>query len=106
MIEQQGAEEKLTTQSMSAEKTYPKRNSRKIRLGRVINNKMNKSIVVIVERKMKHPLYKKFFTKTKRFMAHDEKNEANIGDIVRIMETRPLSARKRWRLLEIVEKAK
>ncbi|MEM6764804.1 MAG: 30S ribosomal protein S17 [Bacteroidota bacterium] len=82
------------------------RNLRKIRQGKVVSNKMEKSIVVAVARKVKHPVYGKFMNKTKRFMAHDENNEAGEGDIVRIMETRPLSKKKRWRLLEIVEKAK
>ena len=67
---------------------------------------MNKSIVVVVERKFKHPKYGKFLKKTSRFMAHDEKEECNIGDVVRIMETRPLSKNKCWRLVEIIEKAK
>jgi len=67
---------------------------------------MQKSIVVAVERRVKHPIYGKFMKKTTKFMAHDEKNECNIGDVVRIMETRPLSKRKRWRLVEIIEKAK
>jgi len=83
-----------------------KRGRRKVRVGRVISNKMNKSITVAIERRLKHPIYKKFFKKTTKFMAHDEKNEASIGDIVKIMETRPLSTRKRWRLVEIVEKVK
>lgn len=82
------------------------RNLRKIRQGKVVSSKMEKSIVVAVARKVKHPIYGKFVNKTKRFMAHDEKNEAGEGDIVRIMETRPLSKKKRWRLLEVVEKAK
>ncbi|MEL6193957.1 MAG: 30S ribosomal protein S17 [Bacteroidota bacterium] len=82
------------------------RNLRKIRQGKVVSSKMEKSIVVAVARKVKHPIYGKFVNKTKRFMAHDENNEAGEGDIVRIMETRPLSKKKRWRLLEVVEKAK
>ncbi|MDX2248630.1 MAG: 30S ribosomal protein S17 [Bacteroidia bacterium] len=82
------------------------RNLRKVRVGKVISNKMDKSIVVAVERKVKHPMYGKFVHKTSRFMAHDENNECGIGDTVRIMETRPLSKRKRWRLMEIIEKAK
>ena len=84
----------------------PTRGRRKVRIGKVVSNKMEKSIIVAIERRLKHPLYKKFFKKTTRFMAHDEKNEAGMGDIVKIIETRPLSARKRWRLVEIVEKAK
>lgn len=82
------------------------RNLRKERVGKVVSNKMDKSIVVAVERRVKHPMYGKFLNKTTRLMAHDENNETSIGDIVRIMETRPLSKRKRWRLIEIVEKVK
>lgn len=82
------------------------RNLRKERFGVVVSNKMDKSIVVLVERKVKHPKYGKFVKKSSKFMAHDEKNEAGIGDTVRIMETRPLSKNKCWRLVEIVEKAK
>ena len=82
------------------------RNLRKERVGGVVSNKMDKSIVVMVERKVKHPMYGKFVKKSSKFMAHDEKNECNIGDIVRIMETRPLSKNKCWRLVEIVERAK
>lgn len=82
------------------------RNLRKERIGVVVSNKMEKSIVILVERKVKHPKYGKFVKKSSKFMAHDEKNEANIGDTVRIMETRPLSKNKCWRLVEIVEKAK
>ncbi|MCB0395363.1 MAG: 30S ribosomal protein S17 [Flavobacteriales bacterium] len=83
-----------------------KRNLRKERTGVVTSNKMNKTIVVSVERKMKHPIYGKFIKKTNKFMAHDEKEECAIGDTVRIMETRPLSKSKRWRLVEVLEKAK
>ena len=82
------------------------RNLRKERIGIVISNKMAKTITVSVERKVKHPIYGKFIKKTTRFHAHDEKNEASIGDVVRIMETRPLSKTKRWRLVEVVEKVK
>ena len=82
------------------------RNLRKERIGVVVSNKMEKSIVILVERKVKHPMYGKFVKKSTKFMAHDEKNEAGIGDTVRIMETRPLSKNKCWRLVEIVEKAK
>ena len=79
---------------------------RKTRIGQVVSNKMNKSIVVAVGRRIPHPLYKKYFKRTTRLMAHDEQNQAGVGDLVRIMETRPLSKSKRWRLVEIVEKAK
>ena len=82
------------------------RNLRKIRIGVVTSNKMDKTITVAVERKVKHPIYGKFVKKTSKFHAHDEKNEASIGDLVRIMESRPLSKTKRWRLVEIVEKVK
>ncbi|MDO4217403.1 MAG: 30S ribosomal protein S17 [Bacteroidales bacterium] len=82
------------------------RNLRKERIGVVVSNKMEKSIVVKVERKVKHPKYGKFVKKSTKFMAHDEKNECNIGDTVRIMETRPLSKNKCWRLVEIIERAK
>jgi len=79
---------------------------RKTRIGVVSSNKMTKTITVAVERKVKHPIYGKFVKKTTKFHAHDEKNECTIGDVVKIMETRPLSKTKRWRLVEIVEKAK
>jgi len=79
---------------------------RKQRIGVVTSNKMDKSIVISVERKVKHPIYGKFVKKTKKFMAHDENNDCRIGDIVRIMETRPLSKNKCWRLIQIVERAK
>ncbi len=82
------------------------RNLRKERIGTVVSDKMNKSVTVAVRRKVKHPIYGKFIGKTTKFMAHDEKNECGIGDTVRIMETRPLSKNKRWRLVEIIEKAK
>lgn len=90
------------------EKTEVKKRvtSRKSRIGVVVSSKMDKSVVVAIEKRVKHPLYKKFFKKTTKFMAHDEKNECGIGDTVKIMETRPLSKNKRWRLVEIVEKAK
>ena len=82
------------------------RNARKERIGRVTSNKMQKTITVAIERKVKHPLYGKFQNKTKKLTVHDEKNECGIGDTVRVMETRPLSKNKRWRLVEIIEKAK
>jgi len=79
---------------------------RKERIGLVVSNKMDKSITVLVERKVKHPKYGKFVKKSTKFMAHDEKNECNEGDTVKIMETRPLSKNKCWRLVEIIERAK
>lgn len=82
------------------------RKLRKERIGQVVSDKMEKSITVSVQRKEKHPIYGKFVKKTTKFTAHDEKNECGIGDTVRIMETRPLSKNKRWRLVEIIEKAK
>jgi small subunit ribosomal protein S17 len=83
-----------------------KRAKRKVRIGKVVSNKMQKSIVVAIERRIAHPLYKKYYKRTTTLMAHDENQEAKIGDVVKITETRPLSARKRWRLVEIIEKAK
>ena len=82
------------------------RTQRKTRIGVVVSNKMQKSIVVKIERRVPHPVYKKYQLRSTKLMAHDEKNEAGIGDTVKIMETRPLSARKNWRLVEIVERAK
>ena len=82
------------------------RKLRKERVGKVTSNKMDKTITVAVERKVKHPVYGKFMTKTTKLMAHDETNVCNIGDVVRIMEIRPLSKQKRWRLVEILERAK
>ena len=86
--------------------TTEARNLRKERVGKVVSNKMTKTITIAVDRKVKHAIYGKFMNKTTKLMAHDEKNEAGIGDTVRIMETRPLSKNKRWRLVEIIEKAK
>jgi small subunit ribosomal protein S17 len=82
------------------------RTLRKTRIGIVVSNKMDKTIAVAIERKVPHPIYKKYFKKTTKLMAHDEKKECRLGDKVKIMETRPLSKNKRWRLVEIVEKAK
>jgi small subunit ribosomal protein S17 len=82
------------------------RSLRKVRIGKVVSTKMQKSIVVSIERLVPHPIYKKYSKRTTTLMAHDEKNEAGVGDTVKIMETRPLSKQKRWRLVEIVEKAK
>lgn len=79
---------------------------RKTRIGVVVSNKMDKTISVAIERRVPHPIYKKYFKKTTKLMAHDEKRECSVGDKVKIMETRPLSSKKRWRLVEIVEKAK
>ena len=82
------------------------RNLRKMRIGIVTSDKMDKTITVSIERRVKHPIYGKFVKKTTKFHAHDEKNECGVGDTVKIMETRPLSKTKRWRLVEVVEKAK
>jgi small subunit ribosomal protein S17 len=92
--------------NMEARNSTVRRNQRKVRIGKVISNKMQKSIVVSLERKIPHPLYKKYSQLTSTLMAHDEKQEARIGDVVKVMETRPLSKTKRWRLVEIIEKAK
>ncbi len=83
-----------------------KKNLRKERVGIVVSNKMDKSIIVAEKRKVMHPIYGKYIIKTNKFVAHDEKNECSIGDLVRIMETRPLSKKKNWRLIEIIERAK
>ncbi len=82
------------------------RKFRKEKVGTVVSNKMTKSITVAVERKVMHPIYGKFIKTTKKFMAHDEDNQCNVGDLVKIMETRPLSKSKRWRLVDILERAK
>jgi len=82
------------------------RNLRKERIGVVVSDKMDKSISVLIERKVKHPMYGKFVKKSKKYLAHDEKNDCGIGDTVKIMETRPLSKNKCWRLVEIIERAK
>jgi len=82
------------------------RNLRKERIGLVTSNKMDKSITIAVERKVKHAMYGKFLKTTTKFMAHDEKNDCNIGDTVKIMEIKPMSKNKRWRLVEIIERAK
>jgi len=92
--------------STAAATATVRRNHRKVRVGKVISNKMQKSIVVSLERKVPHPLYKKYYKQTSTLMAHDEKQEAGIGDTVKVMETRPMSKSKRWRLIEVVEKAK
>ena len=92
----------MTTETQAVEK----RRRRKTRIGKVISAKMQKSVVVAIERKVPHPLYKKYYRVTKKLMAHDEKQEAGAGDVVRLMETRPLSSRKRWRVVEIIQKAK
>mgnify|MGYP006307261643 CR=1 FL=1 len=82
------------------------RNTRRERVGVVVSNHMEKSIVIAVKQKIKHPIYGKFVNKTSKFMAHDEENSCNVGDKVKISETRPLSKNKRWRLVEIIERAK
>lgn len=82
------------------------RGNRKVRIGKVVSDKMEKSIVVLVEDKVRHPLYGKTINKSKKYKAHDENNEAGINDIVQIMETRPISKDKRWRLVKVLEKAK
>ncbi|WP_461205195.1 30S ribosomal protein S17 [Clostridium sp. DL1XJH146] len=82
------------------------RGNRKVRIGKVVSDKMEKSVVVLVEDKVRHPLYGKTMNKSKKYKAHDENNEAGINDIVQIMETRPISKDKRWRLVKVLEKAK
>ena len=89
-----------------SEQNDAKRSARKVREGIVVSDKMDKTVVVAVEQRVKHPLYGKVMTKSERLKAHDEGNEAGVGDRVRVMETRPTSATKRWRLVEVLEKAK
>ena len=91
--------------NIAAEETVQRKN-KKQRIGLVTSTKMDKSITVSVERKLRHPIYGKFMKKSKKFTSHDEKNECNIGDLVKIMECRPLSKNKRWKLVEILERAK
>jgi small subunit ribosomal protein S17 len=99
-------EPKAATPMTEEANSVSERNARKERIGRVTSNKMQKTITVAIDRKVKHPMYGKFMNKTKKLTVHDEKNECGIGDTVRVMETRPLSKNKRWRLIEIIEKAK
>lgn len=99
-------EQPVTVALTSEVEAVSERNARKERIGRVTSNKMQKTITVAIDRKVKHPMYGKFMNKTKKLTVHDEKNECGIGDTVRVMETRPLSKNKRWRLIEIIEKAK
>ena len=89
-----------------SEQIEAKRGARKVREGIVVSDKMDKTVIVSIEQRVKHPLYGKVMTKSERLKAHDEANEAGVGDRVRVMETRPLSASKRWRVVEILEKAK
>jgi len=91
---------------MSETTTTQQRGRRKVQQGVVVSDKMDKTIVVLVEDRVKHPLYGKVMTKSSRIKVHDEENTAGVGDRVRVMETRPLSAQKRWRLVEIIERAK
>ncbi len=94
------------TETASVNETASTRGLRKSRVGMVVSNKMDKTIVIVVERRIKHPVYKKYIKQTRKFMAHDANNECEIGDRVRIMETRPQSKRKNWRLVSILEKKK
>lgn len=99
-------QEDQNSETMTEETATAQGGGRKVRLGVVVSNKMSKSITVKVVRRVRHPLYKKYFNKTKKYMAHDETNDCNVGDTVRIVETRPMSAHKRWRVESVVERAK
>ena len=104
-----GDKEKMEDKSIATKKAPVKTEAKKIVrtvTGKVVSNKMDKTITVLVERKVKHPLYGKFLRKSKKFAAHDETNDCNIGDTVKIMETKPMSKNKRWRIVEIIERAK
>ena len=96
----------MATEEKQGEQQEETRNRRKTRVGTVVSDKMNKTVVVAVERRYAHPLYGKQVTRTKKYHAHDENDEFHIGDTVRIMETRPLSKLKRWRVVEVIERAK
>lgn len=96
----------METSNSQATVKDEKRGTKRERIGKVVSNKMEKGIVVAVERRVQHPVYKKYYRQTTKLMAHDEKNEANVGDTVRIMEAKPFSKRKSWRLVSIVERAK
>jgi small subunit ribosomal protein S17 len=99
--------ESAATESVATEIAVAEaRGRRKERVGKVVSDKMEKTVIVTLTRQVPHPLYKKYFKKTTKFVAHDEKNDAKTGDTVRIMETRPLSKTKRWRLVEVLERAK
>ena len=98
--------DEIITGSVSLEQGVAERGRKKSWVGKVVSDKMNKAIIVAVERRVQHPVYKKYFKKTTKLMAHDEKNEAGIGDLVKVVECRPLSKRKSCRLVEIVEKAR
>ena len=98
------AEEQTTTQT--SEDAAATTGRKKSRTGKVVSNKADKSIVVTIERQVSHPIYKRYYKQTKKVMAHDENNECNIGDVVKVIESRPLSARKRWSIVEIVTRAK
>jgi small subunit ribosomal protein S17 len=102
IVAENAATEVATTESVISEA----RGRRKERVGKVVSDKMDKTIIVTLTRQVPHPLYKKYFKKTTKFVAHDEKNDAKTGDTVRIMETRPLSKTKRWRVVEVLERAK
>lgn len=106
IIEEARNTEPATVIEVKKEVVAAKKATKKILQGKVVSNKPDKSIVIKVERQVSHPIYQKYYKKTKKFMAHDERNECNIGDIVRISECRPLSARKCWELVDIVERAK
>ncbi len=95
-----------TTNTVNSTRTARERGTRKTRVGTVVSDKMQKTVVVAIERRFPHPLYGKMVTRTKRLKAHDEENSAKVGDRVRVMETRPLSKQKRWRVVEIVERAR
>ena len=95
-----------TTAQGAGAQQQPKRNARKVRVGLVVSDKMQKTVVVQIDRRVPHPVYGKMVTRSKKFKAHDEENSAKLGDTVRIMETRPLSKDKRWRVVEIIERAR
>lgn len=106
MEDQKEEQGDVNNKTMTEETNIEVRKHKKQRVGVVTSNKMDKTITVSVQRRLRHPIYGKFVKKSKKFLAHDDKNECNEGDTVKIIESRPLSARKRWRLVEIIERAK
>jgi small subunit ribosomal protein S17 len=99
-------EPEATSQGTAASAQGPARGRRKVRIGVVVSDKMDRTVVVRIDRQMRHPLYKKIVRRSSKLAAHDERNDAHVGDTVRVMETRPISKNKRWRVIEIVERAK
>ncbi|MFH1050917.1 MAG: 30S ribosomal protein S17 [bacterium] len=106
IIEIEAIAETISIPDVKVEESVKVKATKKVLQGKVVSNKPDKTVIIKVERQVSHPIYKKYYKKTKKFMAHDERNDCNIGDVIRIRECRPLSAKKSWELVEIVERAK